>query len=198
MGTASPWVTLAVVAALAGTLHAATPPLTITLASGSPIEQRKKDQLERLAAAYDLKKFTLTRDVRIEQGAVPHSMPVLTLNGAFLNNDDGALSQYVHEQGHWVLRRHRADLRELYADLVTAFPSIPTAPPQGSGGAQDSYLHLVVILLEWQALEDLVGADRARAVLEFKQTDHYTALYAAVLQKRGLVESIARRHGIRW
>src|SRR5439155_16429116 len=41
-----------------------------------------------------------TRDILIEQGATAHSMPVLTLNGRFLDDDDRALSQYVHEQGH--------------------------------------------------------------------------------------------------
>src|SRR5262245_18537575 len=178
--------------------YAATPPLKIVLASGSPIEERKKAQIERLAAQYDLKKFTLTREIRIEQGAVPHSKPVLTLNGAFMENDDRALSQYVHEQGHWVLGRQPRDLRGLYDSLVSAFPSIPTEAPQGSGGKQDSYFHLAVILLEWQALEALVGPDRARAVMVFKQGDHYTALYALVLENRSRLERILARHGERW
>ena len=88
--------------------RAETPKLHIALKSGTPIEQRKKEQVERLAAKYDLKKFTETRDIAIEQGAVAHSKPVLTLNGRFLDNDDRALSQYVHEQGHWVLGRQRS------------------------------------------------------------------------------------------
>jgi hypothetical protein len=179
-------------------VDAATPPLKISLASGSAIEQRKKEQIERLAAAYDLKKFTLTRDIRVEQGATPHSKPVLTLNGAFLDNDDLALSQYVHEQGHWVLGRRPRELRDLYRELTAAFPSIPTDYPQGSGGVQDSYFHLAVILLEWQALEDLIGPERALAVLTFKQTDHYTALYTLVLENRARLERIARRYGERW
>jgi hypothetical protein len=162
------------------------------------LEQQKKEQIERLAAAYDLKKFTLTRDIRIEQGATAHSKPVLTLNVRFLDDDDRALSQYVHEQGHWVLGRRPRDLRDLYQALVGAFPSIPTDAPQGSGGVQDSYFHLVVILLEWQALEALIGPERALAVMKFKQTDHYTALYTLVLENRSRVERIAARFGERW
>ena len=56
--------------------RAETPKLTIVVKSGTPIEQRKKEQIERLAAKYDLKKFTETRDIAIEQGAVAHSKPV--------------------------------------------------------------------------------------------------------------------------
>jgi hypothetical protein len=34
--------------------------------------------------------------------------------------------------------------------------------------------------------------------MTFKQGDHYTALYTAVLEKRGRIEAIARRYGARW
>jgi hypothetical protein len=189
----------ALLALMAAMVQAETPSLKITLASGSPIEQRKKAQIERLAAAYDLKKFTLTRDISIEQGGVAHSKPVLTLNGRFLDDDDRALSQYVHEQGHWVLgRRAPRDLRELYMELASTFPAIPTQYPQGSGGVQDSYFHLAVILLEWQALDEVIGPERARAVMVFKQGDHYTALYALVLEHRDRVEKVLKRYGVRW
>jgi hypothetical protein len=183
----------------AAVAFAQTPSLKLTLKTNSPLEQRKKEQIERLAATYNLKKYTLTRDIVIEQGAIAHSKPVLTLNGRFLENDDRALSQYVHEQGHWVLGdRHRRDLGDLFRDLSSAFPRLPTEPPQGSNGVQDSYFHLAVILLEWQALEELVGAARARTVEEFKQRDHYTALYATVLEHRDTVERIQKRYGLTW
>src|SRR5262245_35556775 len=111
----------------AAVVVAQTPSLNLSLKTNSPLEQRKKAQIERLAATYDLKKYTLTRDIVIEQGAIAHSKPVLTLNGRFLEDDDRALSQYVHEQGHWVLAdRHRGDLRDLFRDLAAAFPRLPT------------------------------------------------------------------------
>jgi len=184
--------------ALAAAASAETPKLQITLANNNDLEQRKKDQIERLAAQYDLKKYTLTKEIRIEQGATNHSKPVLTLNPGFLYNDDRALSAYVHEQGHWVLLDHQPELRSLYQDLVRNFPSIPANPPEGSGSLQDSYFHLAVIMLEWQALDQLIGPERARAVLDFKQTDHYTALYKTVLENRTKMEDILKRHGVGW
>ena len=81
-----------------------TPKLHIRLKNGTPIEERKKEQIERLAKQYDLKKWTITRDILIEQGVRPHSSPVLTLNGRWPDQDDLALSMYLHEQAQSVIK----------------------------------------------------------------------------------------------
>ncbi len=178
---------------------AATPKLNIKTKHGNEMELRKRDQMEKLARQHDLTKYTLTRDIMIEQGAMNHSMPVLTLNLRFLDNDDLALSAYIHEQGHWVLaERHRMDLPALYDDLQRRFPGLPTQPPEGSNGPRDSYFHLVVCTLEWQGLEDLIGPERARRVIEWKKGDHYIAIYETVLQHRDVLEALMHHYGIRF
>jgi hypothetical protein len=194
---------LLIAAGLLGTLMSAqaqTPKLKIETKHGSPIEERKKQQMERLAAQYDLKKFTITRHIIIEQGVRPHSSPVLTLNGRFLGNDDLALETYIHEQGHWLLmeQRYRQHMHALYDDLRLAFSGLPTDFPRGSGDERDTYLHLAVILLEWQGMEEVVGAERARQGMELMKSDHYTAIYPAVLEHRKELESILHRYGVRW
>ena len=129
----------------------------------------------------------------------PHASPVLTLNGRFLDNDDRALSMYVHEQGHWLLsERYRAHMGGLYGDLKRAVPGLPTDFPRGSGDERDTYIHLAVILLEWQGMEELLGAARARAVMDLQKTDHYTAIYPAVLEHRAALEEVLRRYSIKW
>src|SRR5262249_31731854 len=100
--------------------------------------------------------------------------------------------------GHWALGRHRSEMRDLLRDLTTSFPGIPTDYPRGSGDMPGTYFHIAVIMLEWQALEELVGDERARAAETFKQTDHYTAIYPLVLQNRSRVEAIMHRHHIAW
>lgn len=191
-----------IAAGLLGTLvsaQAQTPKLKIETKHGSPIEERKKQQLERLAAQYDLKKFTITRHIVIEQGVRPHSSPVLTLNPRSLDNDDLALETYIHEQGHWLLmERHGKHMKDLYDDLRRAVPGLPTDFPRGSGEERDTYLHLAVILLEWQGMEEVVGAERARQGMELMKSDHYTAIYPAVLEHRAELERILRRYGVRW
>src|SRR5437660_2360675 len=144
-------------------VSANTPKLNITLKHDSAGEQKRKEQIERLAEQYDLAKYTITRDLVIDQQAMNHSSPVLTQNLRFLDNDDRALSAYVHEQAHWLLmERHRGEAREMLPELKRTFPNLPIAAPQGDGNEGTSYIHLVVLMLEWQALEDLIGVARAK------------------------------------
>ena len=191
---------LIVAAVFASSLASAqTPKLNIKTKHGYPIEEQRKEQMERLAKQYDLKKYTVTRDILIERGAMNHSYPVLTLNLRFLDNNDLALSAYVHEQGHWVLmERHRADNPALFEDLQRTFPNTEIRVPDGDGELRSSYFHIAVCMLEWQAMEDLVGAERARKVIEWKQEDHYKAIYSTLLNHREQVESVLSIHGVKW
>src|ERR1035437_5312860 len=108
---------------LACAAYAETPKLHVRTKHGGPGEEQRKEQVERLAKKYDLAKYTITRDIAIDRGAINHSMPVLTLNLRFLDNDDLALSAYVHEQGHWLLvERYRAENPQLFDDLQRNFP----------------------------------------------------------------------------
>jgi len=179
--------------------QAKTPKLNITLQHNSAGEQKRKEQIERLADKYDLAKYTITRDILIDQQAINHSSPVLTQNLRFLDNDDRALSAYVHEQAHWLLmQRHRGQAREMLPELIRMYPNIEISPPYGDGNQGTSYIHLVVLMLEWQALEDLIGVERARGVMEFKRQDHYKALYATVMDNRRQMESFLKRYGVKW
>jgi hypothetical protein len=177
---------------------AATPKLNIRTRHGNDLEERKKQQMERLAAQYDLAKYTITRDIMIEQGAINHSMPVLTLNLRFLENDDLALSAYVHEQGHWLLLQHRNELNAIFSDLLRQFPNLDPNPPRGSGTERDTYFHIVVCMLEWQAMEELVGPERARREIEWKQGDHYTDIYRTIVEHRTAVEAVMNRYQIKF
>jgi len=182
-----------------GAMSASTPKLNIKSRHGTSREERTKQQVERLAAQYDLKKFTKTRDIIIEQGAIAHAYPTLTMNCRFVDDDDLALSQYVHEQGHWVLQpNHPPNNPGLSDELQRLVPGLPIAYPAGAGDVRSTYYHLAVILLEWQGLEELIGPERARKVMEWKRSDHYTAIYDAVLKQRAELEKMLKRWGIHW
>src|SRR5216684_6297845 len=118
---------IATMALLAARVEAQTPKLNIKTKHGLPMEEQRKEQVERLARQYDLKKYTVTREILIERGAMNHSHPMLTLNLRFLDNDDLALSAYVHEQAHWLLTdRYRMDNPALFEDLHRNFFFIDT------------------------------------------------------------------------
>jgi hypothetical protein len=180
-------------------LHAETPQLNIRTKNHLPGEEQRKEQMVRLARQYDLAKYTITRDIVIERGAINHSSPVLTLNLRFLDDDDLALSAYVHEQGHWYLmERHRPENPRLLADLENDFPNLDYRQPSGDGELRSSYFHIAVCMLEWQAMEELVGQKRARRVIEWKQKDHYKGIYALLLDRREQVEAVLNRNGVKW
>jgi hypothetical protein len=190
---------LLVLLVVASAGSAQTPTLNVRTAHNGLAEERCKQQIERLAQQYDLSKYTLTRDIIVDRTAANHSYPVLTLNPRFLDDDDLALSAYVHEQGHWVLmERHRQHMQPLFADLQRIVRNMEYQKPQGDGTLRSSYYHLVVIMLEWRAMEDLVGQERALRVMKWKQKDHYTAIYTAVLEHREEIQKIMDRYYIRW
>jgi hypothetical protein len=187
------------IAFVATSLLAETPKLNINTKHGLPMEEERKQHMERLAKQYDLAKYTITRDLIIERGAMNHSSPVLTLNLRFLNNDDRALSVYVHEQGHWVLmERHRPHHRALFEDLQRVFPNLDYEEPGGDGDVISSYFHIAVCMLVLQAMGELAGVERARKVIEWEQTDHYSAIYLTLLKPREQIEGILNRHGVKW
>jgi hypothetical protein len=191
-------VAVAAVLLTATMAEAKSPKLHLHLVHNTPLEMRKEVQIERLADKYDLTKYTLTTEIAIEQGGMAHSKPVLTLNGRFMDDDDLALSQYVHEQEHWVLGKRQQQMRALFDDLKRMFPGLPTTYPEGAFGEQDTYMHLPDLMLEWQAMEELVGEKRALAVMKFKEGDHYTALYRTVIENREKMERLLKRYGIGW
>lgn len=189
---------IALVLLMVSSCFAATPKLKIELAHKGPCEQETEMQVGRLAQQYDLTKFTITREIRIERGAMAHAKPVLTMNCRFLQNDDLALSQYVHEQGHWLMGQHENVMPTLFTVLKQTFPGIPTEYPKGGFGDRDSYFHLADLMLEWQAMEELVGEKRALAEMKWKQADHYTELYRTVLENRATMEKILKDYDIHW
>ena len=76
--------------------------------------------------------------------------PASLLNAAW----DG-LTAEARREGLDTRALHRPEFRGQSARTVDV------KPPFGDGNQGTSYMHLVVLMLEWQALEDLLGADRA-------------------------------------
>jgi hypothetical protein len=75
--------------------------LDIELKNNSRGEQQTRDQLQRLMREYDLTPFIFTRPILIDEKAIPHSHPVLTLHTRHLKQDEQLLSTFIHEQAHW-------------------------------------------------------------------------------------------------
>ena len=54
--------------------------IDISLKNGSPGEIQTRDQLQRLLTTSDLSKWIFTKSILIDEKAIPHSHPILTLH----------------------------------------------------------------------------------------------------------------------
>src|SRR5919109_3700163 len=123
---------LLVIAIAWRSVAAQTPPVTIETAGDTPRELQAKQTLEQLIATYDLKKYTFTRRVVIQQGATNHAFPVLTLNAGFASSPDEMLSSYIHEQIHWHLEERAQRQQAAVAELRRLYPGAPVGLPEGA------------------------------------------------------------------
>lgn len=170
----------------------AQPAVKIDLAHGTERESQTKALLEQLLASYDLSKYTFTRHVVIEERAINHAFPVLTLNVRFAHSADELLSSYIHEQLHWHLRARGANQQEAIAELRRMYPGAPIGLPEGAETAISTYGHLVDCYEEIRADRVLIGPERTSAVITNK--GHYTWIYKTVLQDEARIAAVVRRH----
>jgi hypothetical protein len=168
--------------------------IAIDLAHGSDRERRTKARLEEEIASYDLSKYTFTREVVIDEGAMNHAFPVLTLNARFADSGAELLSSYVHEQLHWYLRAHRAQQQAAIAQLRRMYPNAPVGLPESAETAYSTYGHLVACYLEIQADRQLMGPERTAAIISAKR--HYTWIYRTILQDESRIAAVVSGHGL--
>lgn len=166
--------------------------IKIDLAQGSERERQTKARLEQVIASYDLRKYTFTREVIIEERAINHAFPVLTLNARFANSSDELLSSYIHEQLHWHLREHNSQQQAAIGELRRMYPNAPVGMPEGAETAYSTYGHLVDCYLEILADRQLIGHERTEAVI--KNKGHYTWIYKSILQDEARIAAVVASH----
>ena len=171
------------VVAYVGTVAQAQQDIKISLANSTPAEQQTKTQLERLLKTYDLTKWIMTKSVVIDEKATPHSHPVLTLSARHVKDDELLLATFVHEQMHWFVIQDGRDIDAAIAEFKKMFPNAPTAPPEGARDENSTYQHIAVCYLEYRATRELLGELRAKQVIQFWTTDHYTWVYKTVMER---------------
>jgi hypothetical protein len=170
--------------------------LTIRTAHNSPPEVATRAQLERLLGEYDLRQWTFTHEVVIDEKSIPHSHPVLTLHTRHLKQDDELLSTYLHEQLHWFLVRRPAETKAAEQDLIKLYPTVPVGYPEGANDTESTYLHLLVCRLEQRADLAVLGEQRTAAAMQFWAGDHYRWVYRTVLADGAKIDEILERHGL--
>ena len=156
-------------------------------------EAGTKVQLQRLIEQYDVSKWLFTKKVLIDREAIPHSHPVLTLHTRHFKDDELLLSTFVHEQIHWFFEEREEQTKKAITDLKVIFPKVPVGFPEGAQDEESSYLHLLVCYSEYQADKELFGELKARQIMEFWTTDHYTWIYKQVLNQERKIGGVIRK-----
>jgi len=169
--------------------------VSIVLARGTPREELARQTLEQALASHDLNKYTLTRKVVIEQGAVNHAFPILTLNAYFASSPDELLSTYIHEQLHWHLRNRLSQQQAAISELRRLYPRVPVGLPASAESEYSTYGHLVDCYLEILADRELLGEERTAAVIRGKPW--YTWIYTTVLADEKQIAGVVDRHHLR-
>ncbi|GHO78784.1 hypothetical protein KSD_65550 [Ktedonobacter sp. SOSP1-85] len=158
-------------------------------------EQQTKDQLARLFEQYALDKCLYTEHIQIDERAIPHSHPVLTLNTPYPPDDPQALlAKYIHEQIHWfvLLVEKAEDAYKAMGIFRQMHPDLPVGFPDGCRDGQSNYLHIEVNYLEYMGLIELFGSEAASQVIERK--DYYKKIYETILHDTEKVAQVMTHH----
>src|SRR6266536_1789848 len=167
-------------------------PVSIRLSHNTSREHQSAESLKKIVSSYDLTKYIFTREVVIEERAMNHSFPVLTLNARFADSPDELLSSFVHEQLHWYLRDHDAQQKAAIAELRQMYPNAPVGLPEGADTAYSTYGHLVDCYLEIQADLELIGPKRTDEVIKSKPW--YTWIYKTILRDEDKIRGVVQEH----
>lgn len=168
--------------------------IDISLKNNTKEELQTKQQLERLIKTYDLSKWIMTKSIVVDEKSTPHSHPVLTLSTRHLKDDELLISTFVHEQMRWFILQDQKRLAAAIKDLREMFPKVPVGFPEGARDEDSTYIHIAVNYLEYRATRELLGELKAKQVMEFWTTDHYTWIYKTVLERPRDIGNIMFKH----
>jgi hypothetical protein len=164
--------------------------ISVSLVHGSPRERQTAETLNNVLALVNARKYTFTREIHIEEGAMNHAFPVLTLNAHFADSPDELLSSFLHEQLHWWLRNLPRKMQDAVRQLRQMYPHAPVGLPEAAETEYSTYAHLVDCHLEIQADRTLIGPERTSTVIQHKPW--YTWIYKKELDEEPRIGAVVK------
>lgn len=146
----------------------------------------------RLLGEHDLDRWLFTREIVVRSFVKPHSHPTLTLNTRQLEDDEGLLGTFLHEQFHWFAVARAKCVEAATEEFRTMFPWVPVGDADGAKDERSSYLHLIICSLEFAALELLLGRERACQVVSGRP--YYRWIYRKVAEDERSIRQVLERH----
>lgn len=165
--------------------------VVISLKSSSEREQVTKKLLENILNKYSLDKWILSREIIIEEGVIPHSHPTITLNTRN-EVEGGLLAQFLHEQIHWIEEGKEKQMNAAIEELKMLYPKVPAGKPEGADNEKSTYRHLIVCRLEFLALNELLGEEKAKEIVSSNKG--YTWIRRTVIQDGSNIDPIVKKY----
>ena len=160
--------------------------ISITTVNNSENEDKIKHDLELIQKIYDLSPWVYTNKVNIDENAkTPYSHPVLTMSTQeeYLSNETKLLSSFLHEQFHWhVIMNGKGSKKEFREAIYNEFPDVQFERPLGSGSKGGTLSHIVVCYLEFVALSELIGHEKA--IQNLSTNEYYTWVYQTIINPK--------------
>ncbi|MEL6775328.1 MAG: hypothetical protein AAFP23_11220 [Pseudomonadota bacterium] len=179
----------------AGALSALT--IDVDLEPARAAADRTRERLLTLVERHDVRRFGYCQVVSIAPLTLPYSHPVIRLN-TMARTDLGLLCQYLHEQMHWYVtwfgQAEPAAWCALLETLAARYPDLHVGLPEGAADHASSQLHLVVNLLEFEAVSTCV--DPAAVEAHLRALPFYTDLYARVLDDQAALRALYTKAGL--
>lgn len=173
-------------------LYAQTSKVEISTKNNSDREKGIVELLNELLVEYDLNKWLFTNKVIIEQGAIPHSHPVLTLSTKSTDKRE-ILTTFIHEQLHWYVEKYPESEKKVIAQFKERYKNVPYQNRAGAKDEYSTYLHLIVCYLEYKSMASLIGETEAKQLM-WNMT-HYTWVYNKIIEDTEFIGGLLKENG---
>ena len=131
------------------------------------------------------------KKIIIEEGATAHSSPIVTLNTG-PKYKIGVLAQFLHEQIHWIENGREQEMVEAIGELKIIYPNAPIGRPEGGVNEKSTYRHLIICRLEFLALTELLGLEKAKEVV--LKNSNYTWIREILIKEGEKIDVIIHRY----
>ncbi len=154
-----------------------------------------KQNLFHVIQIYDLTRFMYTYRVKIQDGVLNHSHPILTLNTKYARTPNKLMASFLHQQFHWWANGHPKQVRAAIADFEKIYKD---NPGRNAEDRKHYYLHLVVNYLEFRCMGKLIGYHQTHRVQQemLKIEDHYSWAYSKIYRNPTQIRTILRKHNL--
>lgn len=160
----------------------------------NPDTAQTRMEILHLARKYDLSSFLYTKKIVIDPTMQKTRWkPVITVNTRYKDHPQRLLAQLLHEELHWWMKDHKANVQVAIPELKSTFKGIPNI--RGAKDTDSGARHLLICWMEFRAIAKYFGEEDALKVMEhFVKEKRFPWIYSRLIKDHRKVEKIVRKY----